>query len=53
MRPFYIDLWAFMQERRRLLLLPILVIMLLLGSLIVLTQGTPVAPMSHASFLDQ
>ncbi|MGH6635593.1 MAG: DUF5989 family protein, partial [Gammaproteobacteria bacterium] len=38
------DLWAFMRERKKFWLAPIIVIMVLLGALIVLAQGSAVAP---------
>ena len=38
------DLWAFMKIRKKFWLAPIIIIMLLLGALIVLTQGSSVAP---------
>ena len=50
MGEFLTELWAFTKERRKFLLLPIFVILLLLGGLIVLTQGTAVAPFIYAIF---
>lgn len=44
------DLWAFMQERKKFWLAPIIVIMLLLGMLIVLTQGSALAPFIYTLF---
>ena len=44
------DLWAFMRERKKFWLLPIMVIMLLLGGLLVLTQGSAVAPFIYTLF---
>lgn len=44
------DLWAFMRERKKFWLAPIIVIMLLLGALIVLTQGSAVAPFIYTLF---
>ena len=44
MSEFLIELWAFMRERKKFWLLPILVVLLLFGTLIVLTQGSAVAP---------
>lgn len=44
------DLWAFMRERKKFWLAPIIVIMLLLGMLIVLTQGSAVAPFIYTLF---
>lgn len=44
------DLWAFMRERKKFWLAPIIIIMLLLGTLIVLTQGSAVAPFIYTLF---
>ena len=44
------ELWAFMRERKKWWLGPILVTMLLLSALIVLTQGSAVAPFIYALF---
>ena len=44
------DLWAFMRVRKKWWLGPILVTMLLLSALIVLTQGSAVAPFIYALF---
>ena len=38
------DLWGFMRVRKKFWLAPIIIIMLLLGALIVLSQGSAVAP---------
>jgi hypothetical protein len=44
------DLWGFMKTRKKFWLAPIILIMLLLGSLIVLTQGSAVAPFIYTLF---
>jgi len=44
------DLWAFMKARKKLWLAPIIIIMLLLGALIVLAQGSAVAPFIYTIF---
>ncbi|MDH5480223.1 MAG: DUF5989 family protein [Nitrosomonas sp.] len=44
------DMWAFMKERKKFWLLPIFVILVLLGGLIVLTQGSAVAPFIYTLF---
>ncbi len=44
------DLWGFMRERKKFWLAPIIIIMLLLGALIVLTQGSAVAPFIYTLF---
>ena len=47
---FLKELWAFMRERKKFWLLPIIIVMLLLGSLIVLAQGSAVAPFIYTLF---
>ncbi len=47
---FFSELWAFMKERKKFWLLPIILTLLLLGSLIVLTQGSAVAPFVYTLF---
>ena len=44
------ELWGFMKERKKFWLLPIVVVLLLLGSLLVLTQGSAVAPFIYTLF---
>ncbi|MCB1802631.1 MAG: hypothetical protein KDI82_13145 [Gammaproteobacteria bacterium] len=44
------DLWAFMGERKKFWLLPIILILLLLGGLLVLAQGSAVAPFIYTLF---
>jgi competence protein ComGC len=44
------DLWAFMKERKKFWLAPIIIILLLLGMLLVLTQGSAVAPFIYTLF---
>lgn len=44
------DLWGFMKERKKFWLAPIILIMLLLGGLLVLTQGSAVAPFIYTLF---
>ena len=50
MGEFVMELWAFMKERKKFWLLPIVMVLLLLGSLIVLTQGSAVAPFIYTLF---
>ncbi|MDF0650828.1 MAG: DUF5989 family protein [Nitrospira sp.] len=47
---FLMELWAFMKERKKFWLLPILIVLLLFGTLIVLTQGSAVAPFIYTLF---
>ena len=44
------DLWGFMKARNKFWLAPIITIMLLLGALIVMTQGSAVAPFIYTLF---
>ena len=44
------DLWAFMRERKKFWLAPLIIIMVLLGVLIVLAQGSAVAPFIYTLF---
>ena len=44
------ELWAFMRERKKFWLLPIVLVLLLFGSLLVLTQGSVVAPFIYTLF---
>ena len=44
------DLWGFMKARKKFWLAPIIVMLLLLGALIVLSQGSAVAPFIYTLF---
>ena len=44
------DLWGFMRSRKKFWLAPIIIVMLLLGMLIVLAQGSAVAPFIYTLF---
>jgi len=44
------DLWAFMRERKKFWLAPIIIVMILLGGLIVLAQGSSLAPFIYTLF---
>jgi hypothetical protein len=44
------ELWRFMRVRKKFWLLPILVVLGLFGTLIVMTQGTAVAPFIYTLF---
>ncbi|MCB1762377.1 MAG: hypothetical protein KDI27_04460 [Gammaproteobacteria bacterium] len=44
------DLWLFMRERKKFWLAPIIIVMLLLGILLVLAQGSAVAPFIYTLF---
>ncbi len=47
---FLKDLWDFMKERKKFWLAPIILVMLLLGVLIVVAQGSAVAPFIYTLF---
>ncbi len=47
---FLKELWMFMRVRKKFWLLPILVMMLVFGGLVVLTQGSAVAPFIYTIF---
>jgi len=47
---FIKELWNFMHVRKKFWLLPILMMMALFGSLIVLSQGSAVAPFIYTLF---
>jgi hypothetical protein len=47
---FLQDLWGFMRERKKFWLAPIIIVMVLLGVLIVLSQGSAVAPFIYTLF---
>ena len=44
------DLYGFMRERKKFWLAPIIIVMLLLGALLVLGQGSAVAPFIYTLF---
>ncbi len=50
MGEFLIELWAFMRERKKFWLLPIVLVLLLLGTLLVFSQGSAVAPFIYTLF---
>ncbi len=45
-----VELWAFMKVRKKFWLLPIILVLLSLGGLIVLTQGSAIAPFIYTLF---
>jgi competence protein ComGC len=44
------DIWEFMRDRKKFWLVPIVIVMVLLGVLIVLAQGSAVAPFIYTLF---
>lgn len=47
---FITEMWAFLKKRKKFWLLPIILMMVIMGGLIVLTQGSAVAPFIYALF---
>jgi len=47
---FLSELWDFMKARKKFWLMPILLMLLLFGGLIILTQGSAVAPFIYTIF---
>ena len=47
---FLKEMWAYMRTRKKYWLIPILVVMVILGGLIVLAQGSAVAPFIYTLF---
>jgi hypothetical protein len=44
------EIWQFLRARKKLWLLPIIIVMTLLGGLLVLVQGSAVAPFIYTLF---
>ena len=47
---FVVQMWQFMAARRKFWLLPIIVVTVLIGGLLVLAQGSVVAPFIYTLF---
>ncbi len=47
---FFGELWRFLKVRKKFWLLPILVMMAVFGGLVVLTQGSAIAPFIYTLF---
>jgi hypothetical protein len=50
MLEFMKDLWAFMRVRKKFWMAPIIIILVLLGMLIVLAEGSAIAPFIYTLF---
>ncbi len=50
MLDFLKDLWAFMRERKKFWMAPIIFVLVVLGMLIVLAEGSAVAPFIYTLF---
>ena len=47
---FLLELWSFMKDRKKFWLLPIVICLVLLGSLVVFTSSSAVAPFIYTLF---
>ena len=47
---FVMEFWAFLRERKKFWLLPIITVLILFGTLMVLTEGSAVAPFIYTLF---
>lgn len=47
---FILEFWSFMRDRKKYWLVPILLVMVLFGGLVVLSQGSAVAPFIYTIF---
>ncbi len=47
---FFMELWAFMRTRKKYWLLPIVVMMVVFGGLLVLVEGSAVAPFLYTMY---
>jgi hypothetical protein len=47
---FVLEFWRFMRARKKYWLLPIMFMMLVFGGLLVLTQGSAIAPFIYTLF---
>lgn len=47
---FLIELWSFLRIRKKFWLLPIIIMMVLFGGLVILSQGSAVAPFIYTIF---
>ena len=47
---FFAELWAFMRDRKKYWLIPIFIVMFVFGGLLVLVEGSAVAPFIYTIF---
>ena len=47
---FVAELWEFLRVRKKFWLMPIVIMMLIFGGLVILTQGSAVAPFIYTLF---
>ena len=47
---FVREFWEFLKVRKKFWLLPIIIVLIIFGGIIILSQGTAVAPLIYAIF---
>ncbi len=47
---FVAELWSFLRARRKVWLMPVIIVMVVLGGLLILAQGSVVAPFIYTLF---
>lgn len=47
---FLLELWAYLRARKKFWLLPLILVLLLFGGLLILTQGSAIAPFIYTIF---
>ncbi len=47
---FVVEMWQFLRARKKLWMLPIIIIMVTLGGLLILAQGSVIAPFIYTLF---
>lgn len=50
MKSFLKELWVFLRTRKKLWLLPIILLMMAIGALLIVAQGSVVAPFIYTLF---
>jgi len=47
---FFLELWDFMKVRKKFWLLPVFIVLLIFGGLIILVEGSAIAPFIYTIF---
>ena len=47
---FIVEFWRFLKTRKKYWLLPIIIVLLIFGGLIIISQGTAIAPFMYTLF---
>ena len=50
MLDFIKELWIFLNERKKIWLLPIIIVMIIMGGLLIIAQGSVIAPFIYTLF---